>query len=383
MSRCTAERPVASIATPRSQFWTLQLGGWLALGVAMALSRVGRYPLAYMVTTKTALALLGLVVSLGLRAVYRRLLPEQASVARLVVTTAAASYLAALPWSAAYNLVDAWLIRTLWHRTVRIDDIGTLFAGSVYHAFALLAWSVLYVGLKRHAALQEERARRAEAEAHAQAARLRALQYQLHPHFLFNALNALSTLIVEQRTSEASQMLSRVSDFLRHTLAAPDRPEVTLDEELALTTLYLEVERVRLGDRLDVRLAVPHAIRRARVPSFLLQPLAENAVRHGIAPHEGGGTLTVTAERTGDLLRLVVRNEAVTAADAVGVAAAVLPGGDGQANTEVAASRGIGLANTRARLEALYGARQRLALSPAGATGAEVVVELPYREAEP
>jgi len=178
-------------------------------------------------------------------------------------------------------------------------------------------------------------------------------------------------------------MLSRVSDFLRHTLAAPDRPEVTLDEELALTTLYLEIERVRLGDRLDVRLAVPHAIRRARVPSFLLQPLAENAVRHGIAPHEGGGTLTVTAERTGDLLRLVVRNEAVTAADAVGVAAAVLPGGDGQANTEVAASRGIGLANTRARLEALYGARQRLALSPAGATGAEVVVELPYREAEP
>jgi two-component system, LytTR family, sensor kinase len=382
MSLPPREPPPIDVAH-RSQFWTLQLGGWLAFGVAMALSRVGRYPLAYMVTTKTALALLGLVVSLGLRAIYRRLLPEQASVARLVVTTAGASYLAALPWSAAYNLVDAWLIHRLWNRTVHIDDIGTLFAGSVYHAFALLAWSVLYVGLKRHAALQEERARRAEAEAHAQAARLRALQYQLHPHFLFNALNALSTLIVERRTSEASQMLSRVSDFLRHTLAAPDRPEVTLEEELALATLYLEIERVRLGERLDVRLAVPHGIRRARVPSFLLQPLVENAVRHGIAPHEAGGTLLVTAERTGDTLRLVVRNEALTEGDAVGVAAVVHRVVEERATEDDPASRGIGLANTRARLEALYGQRQRLALAPVGPTGAEVIVELPYRETAP
>ena len=157
---------------------------------------------------------------------------------------------------------------------------------------------------------------------------------------------------------------------------------MTLEEELTLTTLYLEIERVRLGERLDVRVAVPHAIRRARVPSFLLQPLVENAVRHGIAPHEAGGTLTVSAERAGDLLRLAVRNEALTDADAVGVAVAVHPAIDNRANDDGPASRGIGLANTRARLEALYGERQRLAFAPLGATGAEVVIELPYREAE-
>jgi two-component system, LytTR family, sensor kinase len=267
------------------------------------------------------------------------------------------------------NILDAYLV----------VDIMTYFA--VVGAWYALEFAER-VREREVAALQLE-AHAASLEAQMAEARLSALRMELNPHFLFNALNALSTLIVERRTSEASQMLSRVSDFLRHTLAAPDRPEVTLEEELALTTLYLEIERVRLGERLDVRLAVPHGIRRARVPSFLLQPLVENAVRHGIAPHEAGGTLLVTAERTGDTLRLVVRNEALTEGDAVGVAAVVHRVVEERATEDDPASRGIGLANTRARLEALYGQRQRLALAPVGPTGAEVIVELPYRETAP
>src|SRR5687768_16149894 len=142
-------------------FWPLQIGGWLAFGVAMALSRVGRYPIDYMIATKLALMVIGFVLSLGLRQLYRRLLRRDPSIVQIVVATAVASYATALPWTAAYNLVDAKIVELLGGRPIVYDTVGKLFSGSVYHAFALLAWSVFYFAIKHY-----ERSVRAESLAH-------------------------------------------------------------------------------------------------------------------------------------------------------------------------------------------------------------------------
>ena len=347
-----------------SLFWPLQLGGWLAFGVAMALSRVGRYPLDYMVATKAVLAGLGLLTSLGLRAFYRRALPTDAAPVRTVVVTAAASYAAAMVWTVAYNVLDHHVQVATMGRAPGLNSFLAFFGGSVYHSFALLAWSVLYVAIRRHLAFEAERARHLRADALAQRARLQALRYQLQPHFLFNALNALSTLIVEERTAEASRMVSRLADFLRFTLAGSDADEVPLEEELEFARRYLEIERVRFGERLAVRFDVPAAVMGARVPNLLLQPLVENAIRHGLAT-QAGGSILVEARRADGILRLAVVNDG-------GNGASHTTSGNGPAN-------GIGLANTRERLTHLYGDRHRLELRHAGA-GARVEIELPYRE---
>jgi signal transduction histidine kinase len=349
-------------STRDSPFWLLQFGGWLALAVAMALSRVGRYPIDYMVATKLVMASLGFVVSLGMRAVYRRWLDEEAGPLRLVSITTAVSYLAALIWTAAYNLADAPLATALLGRSVVISSIGHLFGGSVYHAFALLAWSVLYVGIKRRESLLRERERSLRAEAHAHHATLQALRYQLQPHFLFNTLNAISTLIVERRTDEASRMVSRLSDFLRHTLAGSDAQEVPLVDEIEFARQYLAIEQVRFGDRLEVGFDIAEGTGRALVPSLLLQPLVENAIRHGVALREEHTAVRIASWRDDGTLCLSVED------DGPGHVA-----GNGS-------SGGIGLTNTRARLAHLYGSSAVLTLAAGADGGMRAVVRLPYRD---
>ena len=345
----------ASSRTTRVPFWPLQIGGWLAFGVAMALSRVGRYPIDYMIATKLALTAMGLVLSLGLRQLYRRLLRRDPSITRIVVTTVVASYLVSLVWTAAYNLADARIYEALTYRRLTVDTISKLFAGSVYHAFALLAWSVFYFAIKHY-----ERSVRAESLAHQ--ARLQALRYQLNPHFLFNTLNAISTLVTDRRNADATKMIARLSDFLRLTLDAPDAEEVTLADEIEYARRYLEIEQVRFGNRLVVSFDVDERAWSARVPALLLQPLVENAIRHAVAPRPEGGHVTIGARVAGREVWLWVADDGP----------GINEGGNG-----VASGNGIGLANTRERLHELYGPAHRFTLD--NGTGLRVEIGLPLR----
>jgi len=356
----------ASEAEERRLFWKLHLSGWAAFGLGMALSRMGRYPIDYMIATKTVLAISGAVFSLPLRTLYRRFLGEEASLSRTVLTTTVASFALSLVWTAFYNLADAPIATAMLGRRITIENASQLFAASYYHTFAFLAWSVFYVGIKRQRALQVAREQTLRAEALAHQARLQALRFQIQPHFLFNTLNALSTLIVEQRSAEASQMLSRLSDFLRHTLAGPETEEVALRDELEFARRYLDIEQVRFGDRLRVEVDVPPAVQGARVPTMLLQPLLENAVRHGIAQSLSGGVVRVAAARDKDVLRLSVTNDAGGGVDAAA------PGYNG--------ANGVGLGNTRARLQQLYAGEHRLEAGHTDQGGFRVDIELPFRE---
>jgi len=309
--------------------------------VAMAASRWGIFPIGYMVASKATLAVAGLFSSLALRVAYRRLLRDDASVTRLVVVAVVASYGMALVWTAFDNLSDIPIAEAMLGRTREIRGPFDLFVGSVYNAFTLLAWSVLYFVIKRDDALAIERERALRAESLASQARLDALRFQLQPHFLFNSLNAISTLVAEGRSNEASKMLSRLSDFLRLVLDAPDADTVPLAEEIDFAERYLAIERVRFGDRLEVRIEAADETLGTRVPALLLQPIVENAVRHGIALRELGGRVEIVAARAGGELLLTVSDRSLGSANGAPPGA---PSGER-----------IGLANLRERLTRLYG----------------------------
>ena len=353
-------QPESPTARHVPSFWLLQIGGWAAFAVAMALSRLGVYPLGFMVATKLLLAALGLVTSLGLRALYRRLLRAEPGVARTIVACVVASYVAAMLWTAAYNVLDAPLASAMLGRRITVDNAFELFSGTVYHALALLAWSVLYFGIKHHEGRQVERERALRAEAHLHQAQLRALRYQLNPHFLFNTLNAISTLVVEGRTDEATEMIARLSDFLRLTLAGEGVPEIPLAEELDFVERYLEIEQVRFGERLHVRVGAAPGLASHPVPALILQPLVENAIKHGVAPREAGGRIAVTARRAGSALVLTVEDD-----------------GPGLGDAAPTSAGGIGLTNTRDRLRQRYGEGASLSLDATGDGGLRATISIP------
>lgn len=333
----------------------------MAFGVAMGLSRLSSYPLPYMLATKSALAVLGFLVSLALRALYQRTLQKELPVGVVVLLLVVASYVAAFPWTAMYNIADVNIYEWTTGRSLR----GFSYTSSaLYHAFVLLAWSVLYYGIRQYAELQEGRERLLQAQSLATQARLSALRYQLNPHFLYNTLNAISTLVIDQRTNDATRMIARLSDLLRVTLNDQASDEHTLGSEIAMLRQYLEIERVRFGDRLSVVFAIAAASETVLVPSLILQPIVENAIRHGIAAREESGAIHISAVCDHDVLRVTVEDNGPGMKPAARVA--------GSAETS-----GIGLANVRERLKAHYGSNQTLTIEPASMEGVRVTMELP------
>ncbi len=217
-----------------------------------------------------------------------------------------------------------------------------------------LFWFLVGFG---HAVLYARRARQREEQlAYAE---LHALKMQLHPHFLFNTLNTISSF-VRSEPLVAERMIARLSTMLRHALQHAGAHEVTLADEVRFVRSYLEIEQARFEDRLGVSWKIEEGVESARVPHLILQPLVENAVKHGIAPRARGGRVEIEARRCNGDLELLVRD------DGVGMAGA--DGGDG-----------VGLSNTRARLGQLYGSAYRLEVGSPPGGGVQVAVSFPYR----
>lgn len=213
-----------------------------------------------------------------------------------------------------------------------------------------------------HDALRERTVRAARLEAQLALAQFQALRAQLHPHFLFNALNAISALI-HKDPPRADRMLARLSELLRLAIDTAGSPEVRLIDEIEFVRRYLEIERMRFGERLDVSIDVPVDAYDALVPNMFLQPIVENAVRHGVAPNPGPGRVQIRVERHGTRLGIVVSDTG--------------KGMDGAPNGTKGA--GVGLRTTRERLEKLYGAEHELALVNKPGGGFETRVTLPFR----
>jgi two-component system LytT family sensor kinase len=233
--------------------------------------------------------------------------------------------------------------------------LGTLVADVILYG-AIATLSVAFDTRNRLVQQKTASARLSELLAQAQ---LSALRLQLEPHFIFNALNAVTGLIREKRDSEALTMIAGLGDLLRRVTDRSERQYVALDDEADFLRKYLDIQQMRFAERLRIEFDMPAALMKAQVPEFILQPLVENAIKHGIAKRAKGGALSVAASRKGDTLTLDVRNE-------------------GQ-RLPAQFREGVGLSNTRQRLQVLYGDAASLALQDTP-SGVLATITLPYSE---
>jgi LytS/YehU family sensor histidine kinase len=227
---------------------------------------------------------------------------------------------------------------------------------TIYWGIVCVTWVV-----SSYQQLRERERRTLELEARLMQSNLQTLKAQLQPHFLFNALNAIASL-VRRKPHAAEDMIGSLSDFLRMTLDSGQQHEVPLRREIEFLGLYLEIQQARFGERLRIQKEIDPATLDVAVPTLILQPLVENSVRHGIEPRETGGTIKVRALRHENSLWLEVHDD-----------------GEGlKAGHLTALREGVGLSNTKARLQELYGDAHRFLITPTTDAGLTVTVELPW-----
>ena len=354
-------------------FWVLHLGGWLAWGLfakyaftrAISDEMVPNYFFYVMVITA-----IGLVFSLGLRYVYRFMWsrPIWQQALGFLLGSSAAGFLwmqtrgyIYTTWFEKAKDMEAWMEKMgeaahLYEKVYYLESFSTGW-------IPMLAWSILYFLIKYYQIFQEVQKSALKSAAMAHEAQLKMLRYQLNPHFLFNTLNAISTLILEQHTELANRMVTRLSSFLRYSLDNDPMQKITLDQELAALKLYLDIEKVRFEDRLSLELDIGKEAAQALIPSLLLQPLVENAIKYGIAQSVDGGHLRIAAKVfAGDLLL-----ELSDDGPGVELVDGLIPN-----------ANGVGLRNTQERLVELYGNRHSFRLSETTPHGLTVNIRIPF-----
>ncbi len=367
--------PAPFFSSKNRAFWNLQLAGWGSAFLLRALNLLSN-GLAYnqliliLVTTIT-----GFSISLVLSVIYRQLINR-----RPIITwggTALALFIGVI----AFASIDVW-VQDLYYGASRETTFVQRFVGIIFIPLTLLGgWSALYYAINFFLTVEEQADRLERLEAQATAAQLAMLRYQLNPHFLFNTLNSISTLVLLKQTAPANAMLTRLSGFLRHTLITEPGSQVTLAQEIETLQLYLDIERMRFEERLRTHFDIEDAAMDACLPSMLLQPLIENAVKYAVSPQEEGASITLTARLVGQRLRLTVDDTGpgVDSPMQLGMLE-YTPEGAAKPATS-ATSTGVGLGNIRNRLMQGYGEDHLFETSSQPGGGFTVVIEIPYEPA--
>lgn len=345
-------------------FWLLQSAGWSGYFILRTLSGIANEMGWSYVLHTALLTATGYSVTLLMAAAFRRLIKQKPAI------TWIASIFIVMVAAAAFSVIE-----TSSHATFISPGMapeGVRFLGAILLTVTLLiAWAALYYGINFYLLLEEQTGRLLRMEHQASSAQLAMLRYQLNPHFLFNTLNSISTLVLLRQTERANAMLSRLSSFLRYTLVNEPTGFVTLAQEVETLKLYLEIEKMRFEERLRPHFMIDPTAQRARLPSLLLQPLVENAIKYAVTPQEEGADIVVEGRRVIDRMLITVTDTG--------------PGPGQQAPRST--STGVGLANIRDRLAQAYGDNHRFETEtiPSGETrgGFRVLIEIPFQiEAE-
>jgi hypothetical protein len=341
------------------RFWSLHAAGWLAYGLAVYFGFLFYKRPAGLGPAIAIAAAGGFVLSVPMRYVYRAIWGRgERWVIPVVLAT---SYLTALALRIVINLGCQRFLDPK-----PFTSPFDLFEGALMSTYLLLCWSALYFGIKYYESKQQQQEAVLRAVTLAQEAQLKMLRYQLNPHFLFNTLNAISTLILDNQNRKANHAVERLSEFLRYTLDQDPMKKVTLRQEIEALDLYLGTERLRFGERLRLEYAIEEPALEALVPSLLLQPLLENSLKYAVSAREQGGLIRIEGRTREGLLELSVID------DGPGLPEEPPP-------TD---RRGVGLANTRERLKVLYGENCRFAAMNSH-PGLRVDMALPLETAPP
>ena len=351
----------STITMSRSRlFWVLHTAGWTGYWLAANASAFLHDKGPTYLWILAGITACGFLLTLPLRLLFRKVWGRSPLVIGSAVLLG--SYAIAIIWRILINTAYMTWLEPDWKPEGFLERISNV----MYSFYIVLCWSGLYFGIKYYQQLQEQTERVLAATAAAHQAQLKMLRYQLNPHFLFNTLNAISTLILDRNNETANLAVSRLSDFLRYTLDNDPMKRVTLGSELRAIDLYLEIEKVRFGERLVVRKEVETRALDALVPSLILQPLIENAIKYAISPSEDGGTLKISAKVHDDMLMLQLADNG--------------PGlGNGKSQSK---SCGVGLKNTRERLQQLYDDNQAFTLAPNDPTGLVITINIPFETEE-
>jgi len=340
-------------------FWLLQTIGWTGYFSLRSLSGFANSMGWIWLVHTLLLTLSGYSLTLLLASLFRRLIRMRP--AFTLILSLAAVMLA----SSVFSVIETWSYATF----LKPDStpVGVEYLGAILLNFTLLAaWTALYYGINYYLLLEDEIDQRERLESQASTAQLAMLRYQLNPHFLFNTLNSISTLVLLKQTERANAMLARLSSFLRYTLANEPTAQVTLAQEVETLKLYLEIEKMRFEDRMRPHFRIDPGTIGARLPSLLLQPLIENAIKYAVTPRESGADIWISASRVGQKVRIEVADN-----------------GDGEGSgVSASQSTGVGLTNIRDRLQQAYGEEQRFEARSNEHGGFSVIVEIPFESGD-
>ena len=364
-------QPTPFFANKNRAFWNLQLAGWGGAFLLRAAAAIANGQPLDLLAVIIVTTITGFSISLVLSVVYRQLISKQPFV------TWGLTMVVLLVGVALYASMETW-VHGIYSAGIVESTFAQRFIGFVYIPATLLGgWTALYFAMNYFLTVEEQADRLERLEAQATSAQLAMLRYQLNPHFLFNTLNSISTLVLLKQTEPANAMLSRLSAFLRHTLIMEPGSTVTLAQEVETLQLYLDIERMRFEDRLRTEFTIDDEANDALLPSMLLQPLVENAVKYAVSPQEEGARIDLTAKISNGRLKIKVSDTG--------------PGVRGprqgnllelaQENVPQTTSTGVGLANIRNRLMQAYGDNHQFQTSSGSGGGFTVTIDIPFATA--
>ncbi|MEP3225063.1 MAG: histidine kinase [Parasphingorhabdus sp.] len=349
-------RPQPFFGNKNRAFWNLQSAGWAGALALRGISGIANgQPLSFLLPIIIS-TITGYSISLLLSVIYKNLI-HQKPIVTWVTTTIVLSIAAAL-----FAFIDAWVF--LIQNPSIETGFASLFVGYVFVDFTMLgAWSALYFAINFFLRVEEQNDQLLRLETQATRAQLAMLRYQLNPHFLFNTLNSISTLVLLKQTEPANAMLSRLSSFLRHTLVNEVHSRVTLAQEVETLHLYLDIEKMRFEERLRPSFDIEPAVREALLPSLLLQPLVENAIKYAVTPMEEGADISVSARMENKSVKIIVSDTG--------------PGKNGPIAKNTY-STGVGLGNIQERLNQAYGEAHSFEIKSSAGGGFSVIIALPF-----
>ncbi|PCJ44729.1 MAG: sensor histidine kinase [Alphaproteobacteria bacterium] len=340
-------------------FWSLQILGWIAYCTARTLNAyaLGEKPEFIYAVMMGVIG--GFWITIALRHIFQFLRRSDMSPLMLLLSVTACILIGSM----LFSFIEVWSMNQLYDPDWNMQGLGFLYR-TLYDTFVLMAWSGLYFIINNHFQLQKQKEMYLAAAAQAHQAQLKMLRYQLNPHFLFNTLNAISTLVLDKQAKEANSMLTKLSAFLRFSLVSQPMQKTTLEEEVYALSLYLDIERVRFQERLRIVFDISEEAGAAQIPNLLLQPLVENSIKYAVNPQIKGGTISLKAEIRNKKLIIILSDDG--------------PGfSDKKPGENDPKSSGVGIANTRERLAKLYPEQSSFDITSEKGKGVTIRITLP------